>query len=94
MKEMLPSLLILERTLVVQGTKEEQGPKERRASVTLVTSQVTMLENALSRRILPMMMTTRTTRGMAIKGKQVQGEEEGFLRQKWSTFQKVEKFQV
>ena len=27
-----------------------------------------MLENALSRRILPMMMTTTTTRGMTIKG--------------------------
>ena len=49
-------------------TKEKQGPKERKASVTLVTSQVTMLENALSRRILPMMMTTTTTRGIAIKG--------------------------
>ena len=69
MKEMLPSLLILRRrTLVVQGAKEEQGPKERRASVTLVIGQVTMLENALSRRILPMVMTTTTTGGMAIKG--------------------------
>ena len=32
--------------------KEVQGPNEKKASVTLVTSQVTMLENALSRRIL------------------------------------------
>ena len=69
MKEMFPLLLILERrTLVVQGTKEEQGPKERKASVTLVTSQVTMLENSLSRRILPMTMTTTTTGGMEING--------------------------
>ena len=68
MKEMLPLLLILERiTLVVQGTKEEQGPKEKKESVTLVTSEVTMLENSLSRRILPMMMTT-TIGGMEIKG--------------------------
>ena len=68
MKEMLPTLHILERrTLVVQRTKEEQGHKERRASVTLVIGQVTMLENVLSRRILPMVMTT-TTGGMEIKG--------------------------
>ena len=60
-------LLILERTLVVQRTKEEQGPKERRETVTLVIGQFTMLENALSRRILPMVMTT-TTGGMKIKG--------------------------
>ena len=37
MTEMLPTLLILERrTLVVQRTKEEQGPKERRESVSIV----------------------------------------------------------
>ena len=69
MTEMLPTLLILERrTLVVQRTKEEQGPKERRASVSIVVGLVTMLENVLSRRIFPMVMTTTTTRGMAIKG--------------------------
>ena len=70
MKEMVHMLLILERrTLVVQRTKEKQGPMERRASVSLVIGQDTMLENELSRRILLMMMTTTTTTGgMAIKG--------------------------
>ena len=66
---MLPTLLILERrTLVVQRSNEQQRHKERRASVTLVIGQVTMLENVLSRRILLMIMTTTTTGGMAIKG--------------------------
>ena len=69
MKEMLPSPLILERrTLVVQGTKEEQGPKGRKENVTHVTRLATMLENALSRNTLLMMMITTTTEGMAIKG--------------------------
>ena len=68
MTEMLPMLLILERrTLVVLRTKEEQGPKERRASVSLVIGLVTMLENVPSRRILPIVMTTTTTEGMEIK---------------------------
>ena len=48
--------------------KEKQGLKERRASASLVIGLVTMLENDLSRRILPMVMTTTTTGGMAIKG--------------------------
>ena len=69
MKETMPSLLVLRRrNLVVQGTKEEQGPKGRKANVTHVTRSATMLENALSRRILLMMMTTTTAGGMAIKG--------------------------
>ena len=68
MTEMLSTLLILERrTLVVLRTKEELGPKERRESVTLVIGLVTMLENVLSRRILPLVMTTTTTEGMEIK---------------------------
>ena len=70
MKEILPTLLILEiRTLVVQRTKEEQGPKKKkRASVSLVIGQVIMLENVLSKGILPIVMTTTTTEGMEIKG--------------------------
>ena len=52
---------------MVQRTKEEQGPKERRASVSLVIDQVIMLENVLSRRILPIVMTTTTTGGMEMK---------------------------
>ena len=95
MKEMLSSLLVLKRrTLVVQGTKEEQGPRERKENVTCVTRPTTMIENVLSRRILPMMMTTTTTGGMAIKGTTGSKEEESFLWWKWATFQKVEKFQV
>ena len=66
---MLPTLLILERrTLVVRRIRDKQGPKERRASVSLVIGLVTMLENVLSRRILPIVMTTTTTKVMAIKG--------------------------
>ena len=69
MKEMLPSILVLrKRTMVVRGTKEEQGPRERKANVTHVTRPATMLENALSRRILLMMMITTTTGGIEIKG--------------------------
>ena len=70
MEEMLHTLLILERrTLVVQRIREKQGPKERRENVSLVIGLVTMLENVLSRRILPIVMTTTTTEGMEIKGK-------------------------
>ena len=54
-------------TLVAQKTKEEQGPKGRKVNVTHVTRLATMSENALSRRILLMMMRT-STGGMAIKG--------------------------
>ena len=68
MKAMMPSPLVLRRrTMVVRGTMEEQGPKERKEDVTHVTRLATMLENALIEGILTGMMTT-TTRGMEIKG--------------------------
>ena len=68
MTEMLRMILILERiTLVVLRTKEEQGPKERRASVSLVIGLVTMPENVLSKGILLIVMTTTITGGMEIK---------------------------
>ena len=70
MKEMLPSLLVLRRrTMMVRGTKEEHGPKERKENVTHVARPTTMLDNSISRRILLIMMTTKTTGGMTIKGK-------------------------
>ena len=59
---------MLRRRMVVRGTKEEQGPRERKENVTHVTRLATMLENSLSRRILLMMMMTTTTGGMEIKG--------------------------
>ena len=66
---MLASLLVLRRrTFVVQGTKEEQGPRERKEDVTHVTRSTTMLENALIEGFLPGMMMI-TTRGMEIKEK-------------------------
>ena len=47
---------------------EDQGPKEGREDVTLVTILVTMQESALIEGTLPGMMTTTTPGGMAIKG--------------------------
>ena len=68
MTEVLPMVLTLERrTLVVLRTKEEQGLKKRRVSVSLAIGLVTMLENVPSRRILPIVMITTTTGGMGIE---------------------------
>ena len=47
-------------------TMVERGPKEGREDVTLVTSLVTMQENALIEGTLLGMMTTTTREGMKI----------------------------
>jgi hypothetical protein len=68
MKEMLPMLLIPERrTLVVLRTKEGLRLKRRRVNVSPAIGLDTMLENAPSRRILPIVTTTTTTEGMGIE---------------------------
>ena len=60
-------LLIPERrTLMVPRTKEGLRLKRRRVNVSPAIGLDTMLENAPSRRILPIVMTT-TTGGMGIK---------------------------
>ena len=70
---LLPSLLMQIRTMVPREIKTmvERGPKEGREDVTLVTSLVTMQENAQIKGTLPDIITTttiKTSEGMEIKG--------------------------